>query len=338
VLFGAYLSSLAVISGIRWTTGTDWDSYLSFYESGGSFSDYMSYAHFEPGFKAAVWGFHSAGLPYSIWLFSLTALVLLIQFLPIFRRPYLLICLLVLFGSAMADLFPTRESLSVSIIILSAYFLVEKRFFLYVACVILAALFHTTALIFLAAPLIYKMTYRALTVCAVLFGILLKLVLYSVAIVVATYLGLANLLTAAELYLDTVGGRISLPSILQKSLILLFSFFVLSKCRDRMTRFELISVKLMYFGIITSIFLESASQIFNRLTAYFVSFEFIAASSLIYFYSKYLIKKRSYLTLLTVYVGVCLVYAVRFCALLATYPDLYYPFETIFQSAHRTVY
>jgi hypothetical protein len=332
------LFSVALLSGIRWATGTDWASYLSFYRYGGSLADYLSYPHFETGFKVVVWLFQAAGLSYSVWLFTLTSAVLFVKFAPILNRPYVLICPLVLFGMSLADLFPTRETLAISIVVLSAYYLSKGRYIIYVCLVLLAALFHTTALIFLFAPLIVRPSFAALIVNAIVFGLVLKFILFNAAIAVAGYLGMGNLLSAAELYSDTIAGRVSVFSIAQKSLILLFILLALPKCREYLTRFELFALKLTCFGMISSVFLESASQIFNRLTIYFVSFELIGVSALIYFYSKYLIARRSHIQLLGVFVGVCVVYAIRFCALLATYPDLYYPFETVFQNIHRTTY
>jgi hypothetical protein len=338
ILPGLFIMSIAVLSGIRWATGTDWDTYLAFYTSGGGFHDYMSYWHFEPGFKFVVWLFNYFGAGYSLWLFILTLSVLVIKFFPIRSRPYVMVCFLVLFGTSMADLFPTREGLAISLVIVSASFLVERRYILYVLCVLLASLFHITAIVFLLAPLIIAAGYRSLCIVAVCGGILLKLFLYSAVMSVAMHLGLADLLSTAELYSGTIAGRVSLPSIAQKIIILLFSFGVLPKCREQMTRFELAAVKLMVFGLIGSIFLESGSQIFNRLTIYFVSFEIIAMSALIWFYSKYLISKKYYFMLLIVFVTVCTFYGVRFCGLLTSYPDLYYPFETVFQHSHRATY
>jgi transmembrane protein EpsG len=338
VLPALFLLSLATLGGIRWATGTDWDPYWEFYISGGSFQDYMSYWHFEPGFKFVVWLLHDVGVGYSEWLFLLTFLVIAIKFAPIYRRPYILVCFLVLFGMSMADIFPTREAIAVSLVTVSAYYLVERRYLVYLICVVVACLFHSTAIIFLVAPLVLATSYRTLWTLAIVGGLLSKLFLYSAIILVTEHLGLTDLLSAAELYSDSVSGRISLLSIGQKAFILVFSLSVLPKCREKLTPFELASVKLLCFGLISSVILESGSQIFNRLTIYFVSFEVIAVSALIWFYSKYLIERKGYLTLLIVFSAVCIFYAVRFYGLLKNYADLYYPFETVFQSSHRAVY
>lgn len=334
----AVLLLITGLSGIRWATGTDWESYLTFYESGGDFHDYMSYWHFELGFKFLIWLLHFLGIGYSFWLIILTFLVLVIKFAPIRDRPYVAVCFLVLFGSSMANLFPTRETLAVSLVILSASYLVQRRFLIFLFFIVLAALFHSTAIIFVFAPFILRASYRSLVIFALVGGILLNFLLYKIVAVVATQLGLTDLLLSAQLYADTISGRTSVFSIAQKVIILLFFAGVLSKCKDNMTPFELASVKLTCFGLIASMVLESGSQIFNRLTVYFVSFEIISVSALIWLYSKELILRKSYIQLLTLYVSACMFYCIRFCGLLASYPDLYYPFETIFQSSHRAVY
>ncbi len=333
-----FLLSLATLGGIRWATGTDWDPYWQFYISGGSFLDYMSYWHFEPGFKFVVWLLHYIGVGYSEWLFLLTFFVIAIKLSPIYRRPYILVCFLVLFGMSMADIFPNREAIAVSLVTLSAYYLVERRYLAYLICVVVACLFHSTAIIFLVAPLVLATSYRTLWIVAIVGGLLAKFFLYGAIILVTGHLGLTGLLSAADLYSESFSGRISLLSIGQKALILLFSLSSLRQCREKLTPFELASVKLMCFGLVTSVILESGSQIFNRLTIYFVSFEVIAVSALIWFYSKYLIERKGYLALLIIFCAVSAFYAVRFCGLLNNYADLYYPFETVFQSSHRTVY
>lgn len=338
ILPASFLLILSALAGIKWRTGTDWNPYLEFYTSGGTFQDYMSYYHFEPGFKFIIWLLHYAGVNYSLWLFLLTFLVLVIKLGPIYNRPYVIICFLVLFGDSMADLFPTREAIAVSIVFLSAYFLVQRRYFLYVICVLLASMFHATAIIFLLAPLILAAGYRLLLILAVAIGVILKLILYAAVTAIASYFGLAGVLAGAEIYSQTVAGRVSVLSIGQKLVVLLFSLGVLSRCKSEMTRFELAAVKLMFFGMVASIFLESGSQILNRLTIYFVAFEVIAVSALLWIFSKYLISKRAWLALLFVFAGACTFYAIRFYGLLSAYPDLYYPFETIFQSSHRVVY
>lgn len=332
------LLSLATLGGIRWTTGTDWEPYWEFFTSGGSFRDYMSAWHFELGFKFVIWLLQDVGVGYSEWLFLLSFIVIAIKFAPIFRRPYILVCFLVLFGVAMADIFPTRESIAISLAMLSVHYLVERRYLVYLICVVVACLFHSTAIIFLVAPLVIAASYRTLLIATILGGILAKFLIFSVILFLTNYLGLSELVQAANLYSDTISGRISLLSIGQKAVVMLFTLSMLPKFREKMTSFEIASVKLLCFGLISSVILESVSQIFNRLTQYFVSFEVIAASALIWFYSKYLIQEKRYLTLLVLFCAVCTFYAMRFYGLLKNFADLYYPFETVFQSSHRSVY
>jgi transmembrane protein EpsG len=338
IAFSFFVLSISCISGIRWATGTDWASYLSFYDSGGSFRDYMSYSHFEPGFKFSVWLFHFAGVAYSLWLFLLTFFVLSIKFLPIYRRAYVLICFLVIFGASMADLFPTRQALAISLVILSGHYLIRRAYWLYAGCVVLATLFHATAVVFIFAPVILYLSYRALFLFTLCSGLLLKLFMFDLVNFIATYLHLGDMLIQVELYSATIQGRISLLSITQKVIIMLFSFQALSKCKHLLTQYEHASVKFMVFGLGSSIFLESASTIFNRLTIYFVSFEFVAVSSLVYFYTKYLLARGMRLGALGFFVSTCIFYFVRFWGLFLSYPDLYYPFETVFQSSHKFVY
>ncbi len=336
--FFLLILSISLISGIRWATGTDWDTYLSFYDSGGSLHDYMSYWHFEPGFKFVTWFFHATGAGYSLWLFVLTFSVLSIKFASIYRRPYVLICFLVLFGASMSDLFPTRQSLAISLIILSVHYLLKRDYWLYAACIILACSFHVTSCIFFLAPAILYFSYQTLFVFTLFAGLAFKLYAFTFVSALATSFHLEDLLLQSDMYSATISGRVSLISLAGKAVVILFSMVAMSKCRSYLTKYECASVKLTIFGLVSSAILESTSQIFNRLTEYFVSFEIVAVSSLVYFFTRYLLAERRLIGAFVCFVSTCLFCFTRFTGLLMNYTDLYYPFETVFQANHRALY
>lgn len=330
--------SLAVISGIRWATGTDWAPYHIFYTVNETFSDFVEYFQFEVGYKILAWLFASLGVPYTGWLFAQALFVIWLKFSPIIRRPYVLICFLVLFGTSMADLFPVRQSMAISIVIYSVSHLVDRRHVSFYLMVLAASLIHFTAIIFFFAPFVLRFSYGVLLVGAALGFVVLYFLFFHVVFAIFTILGIEQIAYLAAAYSQEIEGRVSLLSIGYKVVFLLFVYKVAPLVKEKLNRYELAALKFTVVGVALSIMLESISVVLNRLSIYYYSFEFISASALIYFVSRRWLDKRKYFTFMFFALGVVIFYSVRFVGLFNNYPDLYYPFETVFDSSHKETY
>jgi len=65
--------------------------------------------------------------------------------------------------------------------------------------------------------------------------------------------------------------------------------------------------------------------------------EMVAASSLVYFFTRYVLSEKKLIGAFVFFVSTCLFYFTRFIGLLMNYSDLDYSFETAFQTNHRVV-
>lgn len=329
---------IAAISGIRWATGTDWAPYYIFFTTNETLSDFLNYFQFEVGFKLLVWFFSYLHVPYSGWLFALTFLVLWIKFLPIINRPYVLICFLVLFGVSMADIFPVRQSLSISIVIYSVRYLVDRRFLVFSIIVLAASSIHITALAFFLAPLVLYLPYSFLLILALFAFIVLYFFFFHIVFAFFSIINIENLAYLAAAYSQEIKGRVSFLSISYKIVFLLFAYKAFPIIKAEFNKFEKAALKLTIVGAVASIMLESISLVLNRLSVYYYSFEFVSASALIYFLSKRLLLRKNYLSFMLLVFGVIAYYSLRFIGLFMNYSDLYYPFETIFDSSYKETY
>lgn len=329
---------LALISGIRWATGTDWAPYHIFYTTNKIFSDFIEYFQFEIGYKILVWFFASLGIPYTGWLFAQALFVIWTKLSVAIHRPYVLICFLVLFGTSMADLFPVRQSIAIAVVIYSVNYLVKRQYFLFYLLVLVASSIHFTALVFLAAPLVLRLSYGAMFLGGALGFIVLYFFFFYIVFAVFSMLGLGDVAYLAAAYSQEIEGRVSLLSIGYKIIFLGFVYMATPLVKSELNRYERAALKLTVVGVVLSIMLESISVVLNRLSIYYYSFEFVASSALIYFILRRWIYKRRQLTAVVFASGVVIYYTIRFIGLFNNYPDLYYPFETIFDASHKETY
>lgn len=329
---------ISLLSGIRWATGTDWAPYYIFYTANQTLSDFIGYFQFEIGFKLLVWFFSFLNVPYSGWLFLLAFFSLSLKFLPIINRPYVLVCFIVLFGATMADIFPVRQSLAISVVIYSARYLVNRRLLPFSALVLVASTLHVTAIVFLLAPIILYFSYGAILILALSLFLLFYFFFFHIAFAFFSLLGIENLAYLAAAYSQEIEGRVSAVSVIYKIVFLGFAYKAFPYVKASFNGFEKAALKFTVVGSVASIMLESISLILNRLSIYYFSFEFISASALIYFFSQRLLARKNYWSLLLLIIGVFFYYSLRFVGLFMNYSDLYYPFETVFDYDHKETY
>ena len=326
---------ITITSAIRWRTGTDWKSYHDFFYSGGGLSSYLSYYHFEYGFKIVNWIFFSVFGSYSIFLFALTFAVITLKIRTVISKPYVLLCFLAIFGVSMGDLFPTRQALAISLVFLGAFNLSKSNFKSFFLIVILAAFFHKTAIIAL-----FLFFVRSLSVLqCIFFSVVIFFVTLGTIYLVTDY-GLpmfpVSINTQISYYLNNFDTKFSYFSISYKAGLLLYTLLAVYKVKDYLDNFELLSIKAFLIGLILSPLYEVfISSEFNRLSIFYTSFEIIAIPALFYYY----FIKRMTLPAAMVFLFIIFgFYAARFYFHYINYPDLYYPFETIFDSSFREVY
>ncbi|WP_207536418.1 EpsG family protein [Desertivirga arenae] len=162
---------LVFVSGIRWETGPDWDSYYNF------FNDYYRYAsglyinQFEPGYSAL------NGLIKSIWD-NYTFFSFVIAFLTIgIKLSYInkhsgavLIITFLYYCYYLADIASIRQFSAIALTLYSTNFIISKRPLLFVIFVGLACTIHISCIAFFVAYLIYhrRFSNRSLVVILII--------------------------------------------------------------------------------------------------------------------------------------------------------------------------
>lgn len=142
--------------GLRWDTGTDWESYLELFERA-SFSNIFSFDRYgngsefmEPGIVFINALFNTI-FPYTVYLLATNAFILwgykrtVSYFLP--KRRVFAFCFLII----SVAFFPVRQEIANVIIMLSLPALLDKKYKQFILLSILAVLIHKTAAFMLVA-------------------------------------------------------------------------------------------------------------------------------------------------------------------------------------------
>ncbi|WP_170123277.1 EpsG family protein [Pedobacter nutrimenti] len=161
ILFGLASFFLYALSFLRWETGTDWDSYLRFFNESG---EWFMESEFEWGFARINEGIKIYFDNYSILLFVLATIIFSFQSKAILRlSPYPITSLLVLWSVFFGNIFFVRQTIATVILLYSIRFIQEKKFFRFLSLVGLAMLFHRTSFIFIFTWWVYKLKLKPIT-------------------------------------------------------------------------------------------------------------------------------------------------------------------------------
>lgn len=158
ILFLLFSLFMFTLSFLRWETGTDWGAYYSFFENS---TEWFRKSEFEWGFSRLNEFAKIIFNNYSVALFLLGAILFSFQTGAIYKlSPYPITSLLFLwcvwFGNAMF----IRQSIATAILFFSVTYIIERKFWKFLLCVLFAMLFHRTSFIFLPAWWIYNMRIR----------------------------------------------------------------------------------------------------------------------------------------------------------------------------------
>ncbi len=329
-IFYIFSGILFILSFIRWECGTDWDSYLDFYEhlpeaaSKSDFELFYFYANHLGNFL-----FKS----YTGVLFVCAVIIFSFQTKAINEQSVLPITsLFILFGSSLGNVFFARQTISTMILFYSIRFIQLNRFKPFVLCIIIATLFHYSSLVFIPAWFIYRMKISPRNL--VLF-FLLSLLLS--AAVTAVLQSLGNIFGGIIQYKinhylgntgeDSLQGVsyslffMLLKGLLNKAVILLFAISLCDKISKEYNDFRGY-VNLYWMGAIIYFIAAPISLVFVRFTfSYDISILIIIPYIIAYLSIK--VKPLIFIAL-TVYLFLRMLMAIN------SYYELYVPYKTIF--------
>lgn len=149
---------LIIVSGIRWQTGTDWDSYSDFFQDIENYFNGTYINSIEIGYTYInYWVFQLFPNNYTALLFvnALLAIGIKAGFLRFNFKEGAFISLLFYFCYYIADITAVRQFVAISLCCLSVYFIQRNFFFIFLLFVLLASTIHISCVVFLLAFPIY---------------------------------------------------------------------------------------------------------------------------------------------------------------------------------------
>lgn len=137
--------------GFRWETGTDWDVYLNYFDSSNTIS--IEHDSFEPGFMLLFSSIKVLFDDYSVYLIVHAILFYTAFFYAIFKiTDYPFVALLVFYMIIVPYMGMNRQFLAMAIYAIALIFLLDNKKWGFFLLILLALLFHRTAIF--AIPLL----------------------------------------------------------------------------------------------------------------------------------------------------------------------------------------
>lgn len=335
VLLGYIL--ILIMGAIRWKTGTDWDEYYYFFASNHTLKDYVeSDAAMEVGYRLLNFVTRCIYPSFSILLmiattFSVYTYANYCRASGFNRYPA---TLLLLFWCIMpfGGIFCTRQIIANMICILSLQYVIRGQSKKFLALVAIACTFHISAVICLASYFIYKQEFTKKKVIVALLafcigggfiGLFVNFLIDSYSGYIITKLIIYNseeyAMEQSSLVMGTIKRLLTLP---------LFVVYRKYIQEDKYKRIYDGCLNLYIFG--TCVYYLFALGNLGQLVRMSVYFQFFELP-------------LSYLILCRTKNIVLILFIMAYCGMkiyssLSGYPDLYVPFETIFDSTYKQVY
>jgi hypothetical protein len=162
------LSICIVLSGIRWETGSDWIPYYTYFSKNNTWTEYKS-GQFEILYALLNYLVKISANSYTAFLFVLGISVILLKYASIKKIAlYPALTFFLFYCAYIGDIFPVRQTLAVSILMTSIYFIHKKRKFPFIILVIIAACFHLSASLWILSYYIYHKKLSTLSIIVLL--------------------------------------------------------------------------------------------------------------------------------------------------------------------------
>lgn len=145
VAYWGIIVVIIILSTFRWENGTDWKTYYDYFNLVGLFPEY---AHMELGYT---WLCHINYQLTGSYTFHLGVMALLC-IVPVAKRikqysPFPFCSLFIWFCVSLAHLFPVRQTIAISLFVFAWKYMIERRWWIYLIVVVIAASFHYTVLV-----------------------------------------------------------------------------------------------------------------------------------------------------------------------------------------------
>ncbi len=339
-LLKASLISYLLFFALRWRTGTDWPSYYGFFKDNFSLSDFMD-SQFEIGYVWLNFILKSIYANYTFFLLIFTGCITYFYFKTFNNvRVHSQLAILYLFSTVGT---PIRQTLSVAIIMFAYKYVVEKRILKFLIFTLIASLFHRSALIFLPFYFLLNIKISDTKIVVLYFlsilignsGILNDFVLNFASSIIFNDSGsevmsdkLTTIFSSSE-FVREISLFSQIISLSTSFAFIIIFLWTKKKYFERDVEFN-IYFKIYIFGLILSrLFIGPLSE-FARFNNYF-------SGATIFLFSLILLKQVSLKKTLIFLLMIVYSYS-KLVETHSKYPDLYYPYLTIFETERVNVY
>ncbi|CDT01423.1 conserved membrane hypothetical protein [Sphingobacterium sp. PM2-P1-29] len=321
---------LFVLASIRWERGTDWLSYITLFEN----VDNVFYLlAFEPGFYYLNYIVASFSDNYTIVLLLQAIIIYVLHFYVIKKysiSPF--VTLMIWFGFYIGSIFFVRFHVALAITLFSFIFIVDRKFWKFFICVLVAFCFHRSAILFIPAYFLFDKTF---TRRQLLLGMVVSFFLSALFEIGLNFLGQINLGIISEkasTYAE-VGSEYAeeptrsafqimlIGSSYRVLLLLLIVGFYYDLYKENVTFRGLLNI--YFVGMCLFIIVTPVSVSVARMSQYYEYFQFLMIP---YFILRFEYRSNRNLVLLCI----MLFYLMRLKSNVSFYEDLYVPYKTIF--------
>ena len=338
-LFFSFLLMVIVV-GLRWETGTDWDSYLNTFENSEDlWSVFLDRTNMEKGYLFLNLIIRLITDNYSFLLVILAVLMyyfLIRTFQKLTEYPQL--TLLLFFSSTLGSMGSNRQLLAVSICLFALTFLLEGKKLPFIGLVAASFTFHTSSLLFSVYFFFNRkikslFLYLAVGVAFVIGKTQLPYMLFSM------FGGINEFASdKTSQYLDSAketlqSFELSVSGLIKRLIFLFIFIFLRDKISAKLPHYNLILNGYVMGTVLYFLFSNTLLVMVSRGSIYFSIMEPILLTSILYILRRD-IDKLLYIFLMMAF-GLLLMYQN-----ISPYPDLFDPYKGLFINTnfHRFMY
>lgn len=331
-----YLVSLIIailFAGLRYKTGTDYNTYEIY------FSNSLKYGfdmYYEPGFIFLVQLFSLLSDNYQFFMFMFTLLSLsLLAYILHKLTPYWLISFIIYAISLLPNnqMGSIRFGFATIITLFSIKYIIDKKFINFFLIIFLASLFHRSAIVFVLVYFIANINLKAwqyiiIFLLSIIIGysnVIGQFMLFILDFSRSSFPFLSIINSKLNNYLTVnLEGTITLASLIKKSLLFIILMYFKTKVEKHYSWYNQYFNILLFGYILYFIFVHSFPTFAIRLASLFSIYE-ILLLPLIFMYIK------SYTNKILLFIFIIFIINGKFLSTLVAWEELFFPYRSVFE-------
>lgn len=338
VIIFLFCSLFILLGGLKWNTGTDWNPYYYNFLNSVTYDNAInSPASFEWGYSVLNFIINSSTGSFTVFLLVFTFFTVYFKYKVLISNDFISYALFGLFCFycySIGDIIAWRQAFAISIVFFSVFFIIRRNFFPFLLCILIASLFHRSAIICIILYYIYSINLSKnwmliIFLSSMTLGILifnLKISSFNIPFLSGLE-AFSNYQEKLDAYNEI--GQVSYGQVdsklsnflgyLRKAVFVLPMIFFVKK-EDKIT-YSLMGITI--FGSVIYFILGAIATDFKRLAGYFDIFDILLIPAILYGVHN---QKLRYMLIFLYAIFMLL----RLYTSLFNFWDVYNPFITIF--------